>query len=68
MLNYYIGYHLVILYCDKKEMDSQLIMKLQNYRRPFVPEKNLSLYKDYLAYKFNCKDCPSSAAIVDHER
>jgi len=59
-------YQLVIIYADR-DMSSQWVTKLQNYKRLFIAEKNLDLYKDYLLKKLICEDS-SSAAFADFEQ
>jgi len=49
-------------------MESQLVTKLKNYRRPYVAESNVSVYKEYLSYKFKTAESPSSSASVDYEK
>ena len=56
----------MIIYADK-DTSSQLVTKLQNYKRLFITEKNPDVYKDYLLKKFICEDS-SSAAFADHEQ
>ena len=63
-----LGYRLVILYCNIDEKESHLLIKLQNYRRLFVVENDVNLYRDYLLTKFKCIDLTNSAAKVDCER
>ena len=58
----------MILYCPKGEMESQLVTKLKNYRRPFFAERNINVYKEYLSHKFKKSESPSCAASVDYEK
>ena len=63
----------MILYSDEEEAKSHFVSKLQLYRRPFLPQRDIDVYRKYLADHFSCQTVdslsvePTAAAIVDYE-
>ena len=68
-----LGYRLVIFYSDEEETKSHFVSKLQLYRRPFFPESDVTVYREYLAEHFSQSENSKSvqhmvAATVDYEK